>query len=149
MLAAMRENTELRASAPRDERRPDGELLPGEADPEFDPELLELRPELLLTTPRELITPDVLRAACLGDGRALAFVPPAMRSLEACLAALRATPLALAFVPGELLAAPEIRAAVRTGPTSFEGLWPYLVALSPQLAKLRAEMDDEDFWQGV
>jgi hypothetical protein len=107
------------------------------------------RPELLRALPAAQVSPEVVRAACLGDWRAIAYVAPEQRSLQACLQALEATPLALVFVPDELLGQEAVVKAVRERAGEFEPLWPTLEAARPAVSRLREQVDDEIFWSGV
>lgn len=112
-------------------------------------ETLAFHPEAIQELDLQQITPALLVAACKSDGRALAYVPARIRSIEACLAAIAATPLALAYVPDDLLGQESLRQAVRARGSDFESLWPHLTSLSPALRALHSELEDETFWAGI
>jgi hypothetical protein len=112
-------------------------------------ETLTFQPEAIQAMAPEALTQELICVACASDGRALAYVPPPKRSLEACVAALGSTPLALAYVPDDLLGHERLRQAIRQRTQDFEGLWPHLTKLSLALQGLHRDMEDEDFWAGI
>ena len=112
-------------------------------------ERLTFQPEVLQDLEPDELTPQLICAACASDGRALAYVPPSKRCLEACAAALESTPIALAYVPEDLLGHERLRQAIRERAQDFEGLWPHLTKLSLALKALHRDLEDEAFWAGI